>query len=275
MQQHTSTRPRRFSTRAGRLSLALGVCLCAGQLVAAPAVAAERPVVRAPAAQAPVVPAPLAPRLQLTANARTVGWGGTVALTARITDPRTGQPVRGGTATLQVWNGSRWVNGQTVSVSAGQVRYTPRLTDVSTFRFVFNGHKPVYQGGTSGQLRISVASNGGQVVHEARKLTGKPYRYGASGPHSFDCSGFTRYVYRKAGGKKLPHNANTQQRYGRAVGKSQAKPGDLIVIRSGSYGYHVGVYAGGGYMYDAPRAGQKIGKHKIWTSSYVVRRIVN
>jgi cell wall-associated NlpC family hydrolase len=45
------------------------------------------------------------------------------------------------------------------------------------------------------------------------------------------------------------------------------------VIRSGSYGTHVGIYAGGGYMYDAPRPGVRVGKHKIWSTNYVVRRL--
>lgn len=112
------------------------------------------------------------------------------------------------------------------------------------------------------------------VLSEAQKHTGKSYRFGASGPGSFDCSGFTMYVYRKALSASLPHKANSQQRTGTAVNKADAQPGDLIVIRRGSYGYHVGVYAGGGYMYDSPRPGRKVGKHKIWTRNYVVRRLV-
>jgi cell wall-associated NlpC family hydrolase len=112
------------------------------------------------------------------------------------------------------------------------------------------------------------------VLSEAKKHTGKRYRFGASGPGAFDCSGYTKYVYKKALGKNLPHKANSQQRNGKAVSKKDARPGDLIVIRRGSYGYHVGVYAGGGYMYDSPRPGKKVDKRKIWSQSYVVRRLV-
>jgi hypothetical protein len=101
-----------------------------------------------------------------------------------------------------------------------------------------------------------------------RGLIGIPGSY-----RSFDCSGFTRYVYRKVIGVGLPHKADLQQRYGRPVDRSQARPGDLIVIRDGSYGHRVGIYAGQGYMYDAPRAGETIGKHRIWSSNYVVRRL--
>jgi cell wall-associated NlpC family hydrolase len=112
-----------------------------------------------------------------------------------------------------------------------------------------------------------------RVVSEAARHRGKPYLFGASGPNRFDCSGFTMYVYRKTTGKSLPHKADLQQRYGRAVSKSAARPGDLIILRNGSYGFHAGIYAGGGRMWAAPRAGKTITKQKIWSRNYVVRRL--
>ncbi|GAA4605804.1 cell wall-associated NlpC family hydrolase [Actinoplanes octamycinicus] len=115
---------------------------------------------------------------------------------------------------------------------------------------------------------------GNRVITEAAKHKGKRYLFGAAGPKRFDCSGFTLYVYKKAVGKKLPHKANLQQRYGKAVAKSKARPGDLIIIRSGSYGTHAGIYAGGGKMWAAPRTGKTVTKQKIWGKSYVVRRLV-
>ena len=42
-----------------------------------------------------------------------------------------------------------------------------------------------------------------RVVHVAASKAGTPYRYGASGPSAFDCSGFTRWVYAKVG-RHLP-----------------------------------------------------------------------
>jgi cell wall-associated NlpC family hydrolase len=120
----------------------------------------------------------------------------------------------------------------------------------------------------------SRAARRARVIAQAKRLVGKPYRYGASGPRAFDCSGFTRYVYRRAIGAKLPHKAHLQQRWGRPVARSKAQPGDLIVFRRGSYGYHAAIYAGNGYMYDAPGRGRKVGKHKIWSRTYVVRRLV-
>ncbi|WP_433796616.1 C40 family peptidase [Actinoplanes sp. CA-252034] len=125
---------------------------------------------------------------------------------------------------------------------------------------------------TSAAAKSKLAGN--RVVSEAARHKGKKYKFGAAGPKRFDCSGFTMYVYKKAAGKKLPHKANLQQRYGKAVAKSKARVGDLIIIRKGTRGTHAGIYAGGGKMWSAPRTGKTVSKQKIWSKSYVVRRLV-
>ena len=38
-----------------------------------------------------------------------------------------------------------------------------------------------------------------EVISEAKKHVGKPYVWGASGPNSFDCSGFVSYVLKQTG----------------------------------------------------------------------------
>ncbi|GIE28619.1 hypothetical protein Ait01nite_016640 [Actinoplanes italicus] len=120
----------------------------------------------------------------------------------------------------------------------------------------------------------SAKAAGVRVVSEASRHKGKKYKFGAAGPKRFDCSGFTMYVYKKAAGKKLPHKAHLQQRYGKAVAKANKRPGDLIVIRKGTRGTHAGIYAGGGKMWAAPRAGKTVTKQKIYAKNYVVRRLV-
>lgn len=108
-----------------------------------------------------------------------------------------------------------------------------------------------------------------KVAHANR---GKPYRYGAAGPNAFDCSGFTQYVYKKAG-KKLPRTA--AQQYGATwhIKKAKRLPGDLVFFGSGSNKYHVGLYAGGNWMWDAPKSGERVHKRKIYTSAVSYGRI--
>jgi cell wall-associated NlpC family hydrolase len=67
-----------------------------------------------------------------------------------------------------------------------------------------------------------------QIIVEATKHAGKPYKYAAKGPDNFDCSGFTRYVYLTVTGYELPHNAAMQSQLGKEIKPSEAKPGDLI-----------------------------------------------
>lgn len=90
-------------------------------------------------------------------------------------------------------------------------------------------------------------SNGGEgVVGTAIAYRGTPYRYGSSGGGSFDCSGFTRFVYARKG-VSLPHSAKEQFHQGRSVSRGDLKPGDLVFFHTVTSGIsHVGIYAGNG-----------------------------
>ena len=103
------------------------------------------------------------------------------------------------------------------------------------------------------------AATGG-IIGIAASLSGIYYRYGGTTTAGFDCSGFTSYVYRQAG-ISLPRTAAAQQAASTKV--SNPAPGDLIFF--GYPAYHVGIYAGGGMMYDSPRTGKTTGLHAIWT----------
>jgi cell wall-associated NlpC family hydrolase len=271
----SSRRRSRLSAGTGKIALTLGLCLCAGQLVATPASAATGTIAPVTAAVATTaLRAAGTPRFGFAASSLRLKAGATTRVTAKLTDPKTGKAVRSGSVRLQLWSKGTWRTWQTKRLStSGQVVFTARPAASSSVRAQFTGTTG-YRAAVSRMLNIRVQGSGSKVITEAKRHTGAAYRFGASGPRSFDCSGFTMYVFRKAAGKQLPHKANLQQRYGRAVSKSQARPGDLIVVRSGSYGTHAGIYAGNGYMYAAPRAGRTVGMQKIWSRSYVVRRLV-
>jgi cell wall-associated NlpC family hydrolase len=97
------------------------------------------------------------------------------------------------------------------------------------------------------------------VVAIAAAYTGIPYRRGGTGPGGFDCSGYTSFVYRKAG-RSIPRTAAAQQAAARRV--STPRPGDLVFF--GSPAYHVGIYAGGGYMFDAGKPGLVTQRRKVF-----------
>lgn len=95
----------------------------------------------------------------------------------------------------------------------------------------------------------------GRVVAFALDQLGKPYRWGAEGPDSYDCSGLTLAAWRAAG-VGLPHNAARQFAATAQVSRAQLRPGDLVFF----YGpiSHVGLYIGGGKMIHAPEYGENV-----------------
>jgi len=265
--ERSSSRGRRVTTGTGTIALSLGLCLCAGQLVATPAASAAAPVVTAAKA------ATVKPKITNSAT-RTIKKGKTVKVTAKVINPKTGKVVTKGSVRLQALRGGKWYTWTAKHLtSKGTVALTGKPGVTTWFRTQYTGSSGLGWATSSG-IKITVKSSAAaRIIAEAKKHKGALYKFAAAGPKRFDCSGYTMYVYRKAVGKKLPHKANLQQKYGKAVSKSNKKVGDLIVFRSGSYGTHAGIYAGNGYVWDSPHSGARVGKHKIWGKNYVVRRL--
>ncbi|MER5477642.1 C40 family peptidase [Streptomyces sp. NPDC002734] len=116
------------------------------------------------------------------------------------------------------------------------------------------------------------ATLGSKALKVAASKKGAPYRYGATGPYAFDCSGLTLYSFKKAG-KTLPRTAAQQYNRSTHVSASRRKPGDLVFFHSGSYVYHVGIYAGSGKLWHAPKTGDVVRLQKIWTRSVWYGRV--
>lgn len=91
------------------------------------------------------------------------------------------------------------------------------------------------------------------IVSIAEQYIGTPYVYGGASPSGFDCSGFTQYVFGKAG-ISLPRTA--AQQYAAATPVSDPQPGDLVFF--GSPVWHVGIYVGNGMMIDSPKPGTTV-----------------
>jgi cell wall-associated NlpC family hydrolase len=83
------------------------------------------------------------------------------------------------------------------------------------------------------------------VLAFARTQVGKGYVSGGEGPSGYDCSGFTKRAYARAG-LRLPHSSGAQAARARSISRARARPGDLVVGTG-----HVGIYMGGGMMIDA------------------------
>ncbi len=112
-----------------------------------------------------------------------------------------------------------------------------------------------------------------RVIHTASRLKGTPYVYGGTTRRGFDCSGYTRFVYAKAG-EKLPRTSRQQFASAHKVAKNKVRRGDLVFFHRGGRVYHVGIYAGDKQIWHAPRPGQKVKLEKIWTSAWRAGRVL-
>jgi cell wall-associated NlpC family hydrolase len=240
-----------------------------------------RHVLVAPIAGALVTAAPVAAHASTPATTtlsiapyritKAVGAGVTFAFTLASGSSRVGGATvavytRPTTTTTWTRSWTRTLDGQ----GHGSVAFAVAR---STFVMVkFAGTAAYAPSHSGGALVTAVTALGQRAVTEASHHQGQPYAYGAVGPTRFDCSGFTMYVWSRFG-KRLPHNSAQQYSVVRHIAKSAAQPGDLIFVYGRGGIYHVGVYAGGGYFWHSPKAGDHVRKAPIWTSSYYVGRV--
>lgn len=108
-----------------------------------------------------------------------------------------------------------------------------------------------------------------KALQFAMKQRGKPYKWGGTGPKSYDCSGLVMTSYLHSG-LTLPRVAADQYAAAPTVPLDQAQQGDLLFYASDltdpSTIYHVVMYAGGGNIIDAPYTGAFVGTRPLWTS---------
>lgn len=79
-----------------------------------------------------------------------------------------------------------------------------------------------------------------QLLNEAQKYIGVPYKTAGIDPSGFDCSGFTCYVFEKQG-VKLPRRAMDQFNFCEAIEPEKATAGDLVFFTNGTQINHVGI----------------------------------
>ena len=170
------------------------------------------------------------------------------------------------------------LNGQVAYLSAKYISDTkvPETTsrDGSTLK---NETPQVTTPSTPEKTEQPVATgiSGVAVVEYAKQYLGCNYVSGGTTPTGgFDCSGFTKYVYKNFG-ITLNRISRDQFKNGVAVQKSDLQPGDLVMFNNGGNTAinHVGIYIGDGNFIHAsnPKTGVKISP---LTSSYYQVRYV-
>ena len=122
--------------------------------------------------------------------------------------------------------------------------------------------------GTASRAGLSLGGFRAAALRIALGQRGKPYRYGSTGPSSFDCSGLVNYAFR-AVGKPVPRTSGQLRRATKPVSRGAAQPGDLVFSPG-----HVGIYVSPGVMIDAPNSGGRVSVRKIYARNYSIGRVV-
>ena len=110
---------------------------------------------------------------------------------------------------------------------------------------------PPYPGAPLDDAKFAV------MIEEAVKHLGKPYVWGASGPNSFDCSGFVSYVINNTWWNVGRLGAKGLSNICTPVSPADARPGDLVFFwrtydaPDPNAPTHVGIYIGNGMMIHA------------------------
>lgn len=123
-----------------------------------------------------------------------------------------------------------------------------------------NNKKENSNSNTIAALREEVVKNAQDILNRKPRPR---YVWGATGPNSYDCSGFTSKLLKKSG-ITIPRVSAAQGNYvNREMDKSKLKPGDLVFFQTVSKKpnqiTHVGVYIGNGKFIDSGGGGSKNG----------------
>jgi len=115
------------------------------------------------------------------------------------------------------------------------------------------------------------------IEWKAKSFLGTPYVWGATGPSTFDCSGFTQWVYRDLG-INIPRVSRDQAKVGEYVRYENLQKGDMVFFdtkkrRSGKV-THVGIYLGNNNFIHASSAGKKVVIYNFNKKKYYKKRFL-
>ena len=123
-----------------------------------------------------------------------------------------------------------------------------------------------------------------EIIETAEQFLGVKYIWAANGPSAFDCSGFTKYVF-KQNGISLPRHSSRQANIGEKIGFEEMQKGDLVFFdthkKFTKTVNHVGIYIGHHQFIHASSGGKKVmitsfDEKKFYKNKFLyARRVLN
>jgi cell wall-associated NlpC family hydrolase len=111
------------------------------------------------------------------------------------------------------------------------------------------------------------SSLGSNIVNLAMRHVGARYRFGGTGPNSFDCSGFVYYVVNNSG-FRIGRDMGAQLGAGRRISSDELQPGDLVFFTN-TYKRglsHAGIYIGNGKFVHAENESTGVLVSQLWSA---------
>jgi cell wall-associated NlpC family hydrolase len=105
------------------------------------------------------------------------------------------------------------------------------------------------------------------IVNLGMSKVGSRYRFGGTGPSSFDCSGFVYYVVNNSG-FRISRDMGAQLAAGRRVSTDEMQPGDLVFFTN-TYKRglsHAGIYIGNGKFVHAENESTGVVVSQLWSA---------
>ena len=125
--------------------------------------------------------------------------------------------------------------------------------------------------------KTSTLETADKIISYAKGLLGKKYVWADEGPDTFDCSGFTWYVYKNVAKISIPRTSKDQGVYGNYVSIKNLKPADLVFFDTvgvkDNIISHVGIYIGNNQFIHASSSKGKVVISNL--ENYYLDRFVN
>lgn len=153
------------------------------------------------------------------------------------------------------------------------------VVDAKTWRKVgkVNFPAPAPAPATS-QLPTPATATAAKVLEVAASQAGVPYvANGYSPEQGFNCSSYTQWVYQQLGIDLGGAYTVWQYNKSRKISAAEAKPGDLVFFYNYANNFigHVGIYAGDGMMWHAPRTGRVVSLERVYTDKVYYGRVLD
>ena len=124
--------------------------------------------------------------------------------------------------------------------------------------------------------KVKYKPNKKSLAKMVKQLQGSPYVWAEEGPNTFDCSGFTYYLYGSMG-IDIPRTAHEQAGIGKRVSPNQLQYGDLIFFATNKHNRHrishVGMYLGNGWFTHASTVKNEVIYSNLFKSRYYKNRL--